>query len=221
MEILKRAADGGTTLMVATPHGDVRARWNDVQSLSNMVIELGQALDQEQVSLSLVLGMENPVATDIASRLEKGSALTINGSDYILMELPFAQLPNYWEEVLFQLQLLGLRPLLAHPERQAQLQKDSTLVARIVERGVLIQVTIGSLAGSFGPKVKKTAEAFLKQGLVHILASDCHGADGSRSPEFRAGFDAARKLVGEEVATRLVSDNPWAIVRRGSSNLTA
>lgn len=211
MEMLRNAARCGTDLIVATPHGGDRGRWDRVDSLERLCRELNEASVQEELPLRVALGMENPIELDVVGQIEKGAALTINSSSYILIELPFSQLPIYWEESLFQLQLQGLRPVIAHPERQAQIQDDPSLLAGAVNRGVLAQVTGGSLVGRFGPKVRKTADTLLKKGLVHIVASDCHGPDGSRGPDLQKAFDAAAKLAGRERAVKMLSETPRAI----------
>ena len=215
--MLRRAARGGTSLIVATPHGGDRGRWSDVESLHRLCHDLNAALETEQLPLTLVLGMENPLEPDTVAQVERGTALSINRSEYILVELPFLQLPLYWEEVLFQLQLRGLRPIIAHPERQAQIQQKPGLLADVVGRGVLTQVTAGSLVGHFGPRVRKVAEKLFKDGLVHVVASDCHAPDGPRSPDLQEGFRAATKLVDQEFATQITSEVPWSISRGDSS----
>ena len=212
VEMLKRAAQGGTSIVVATPHGDARRRWDKVNTLRSLCDELNKALEQEQVALSLVLGMETGMELDLVEQVEKGESLTINNSRYILVEPPFSQLPLFWEEALFRLQLGGLQPILAHPERQNQVQAKPDLIAGVVDRGVMVQVTAGSVAGKFGPKAKKTAEYLLKNQLVDVLASDCHTVGGSRSPDMAEGFQAAVKLVGRESAERMVSVLPLKIV---------
>ena len=209
--MLRMAASCGTTLMAATPHGDSRRTWDKVDSLKGMCRDFNKELEREHVPMTLVLGMEVPLELDTVKQIEKGMALTINGSDYILVEIPFLQLPLYWKEVLFQLQLLGLRPIIAHPERQAQIQENPDLLAAAVDRGVFAQVTAGSIAGHFGTRARRTAETLLKRGAVHIIASDCHNADGPRNPDLREGYQAAAKLVGHDAAVQLVSETPWTI----------
>ena len=210
--MLRQAAGGGTALVVVTPHGDNRATWSEIRELQRLLAELKDNMQKEGTPLQLVLGMEVPLTMDAAEDVAKGTALTINGSNYVLVELPFQQLPLYWEQALFQLQLKGLRPILAHPERQNDIQANPHLISGVVDRGVLTQVTAGSLAGSFGPKVKKAAETLLKRRLVHVIASDCHRSEGPRSPEMAAGFQAAVKLVGEELLAQMAIETPMAIV---------
>ena len=156
----------------------------------------------------------------LAERLEEGSALTYNGSEYVLVELPFTQLPLYWEQVLFQLQLAGKQPVIAHPERQAQIQGNPGLLAGAVGRGVLTQITAGSLSRRFGSRVRKSAETLLKSGLTHVIASDAHGVQDPRSPDLLDGFNAAARPVGQEASTHMMTDLPRAIAL-GSPKLPA
>ena len=213
LAMLRSAADSGTTLIVATPHSDRRKRWDNVDSLRGLCLTLNEELESENVPLTVVLGMEIPVELNTLEQIKKGNALTLNGSAYTLVELPFLQLPIYWEEVLFQIQISGLHPVIAHPERQAQIQETPELLAPAVDRGVLAQVTAGSLVGHFGPQVRKSAETLLKKGLVHVISSDCHRPDGPRGPGLVEGFQAAAKIVGEELALQMASETPRSIVR--------
>ena len=131
--MLRKAASSQTAIMVATPHSGDRGRWNKVESLRRLCQDLNQALESDAIPLKLVLGMENALDLDTVDQVEQGTGLTINGSSYILVELPFHQLPLYWEEVLFRLQLNGLQPIIAHPERQSQIQSNPSLLVEAVE----------------------------------------------------------------------------------------
>ena len=112
MEMLKRAAQGGTSIVVATPHGDARRRWDKVNTLRRLCDELNKALEQEQVALSLVLGMETGMELDLVEQVEKGDSLTINNSRYILVEPPFSQLPLFWRRHCSGCSLVDCSPFL-------------------------------------------------------------------------------------------------------------
>ena len=215
VELLRGAAASGTTHIVATPHGDHRGTWDTIASLRELCRDVTRTLAAEQIHLTLSLGMENPLELDTADKLDRGGALTLNSSAYVLVELPFQILPLYWEEALFRIQLQGYHPIIAHPERQAQLQENPDLLAGPVSRGVLTQMTASSLAGGFGPKVKKASEAFFKKGLASLMASDCHSHAGSRGPDMRTGVEAGARLVGKTAAVDMVSNTPRAIVGLG------
>ena len=81
-----------------------------------------------------------------------------------------------------------------------------------VERGMLTQVTAGSVTGLFGDEVKRLTHSLLRRGLVHILASDTHAASGPRSPALLPGMEAAAEIVGAEKARAMVLDTPRAVI---------
>ena len=67
--------------------------------------------------------------------------------------------------------------------------------------------------GRFGKNVERFTKELLKQNLVHIIASDCHTAYGSRKPIMSRGFQAAARVVGHSAAYIMVHDIPDAILR--------
>ena len=69
------------------------------------------------------------------------------GTD-LLVETPYGPVPEMFEDLLFRIQVRGFRVLLAHPERNESFQRDPARLERIVERGVLVQLTASSVVGS-------------------------------------------------------------------------
>jgi len=152
------------------------------------------------------------MALDLVRQLEGGHAFPLNGSRYILVELPLQSYPPYTGQVLFDLQVRGYRPILAHPERNETIQGDHHLLENLVERGMLAQLTASSLLGAWGPRAKKTAEVFLERHLVHVIATDAHHVEGFRAPVLSRGFQAATRLIGQEAATAMVLHIPEKIL---------
>lgn len=206
------AADNGTKTVVATPHRKDVTEGFSVGYVHELVSKFKTQLAAEKVDLKIVLGMENHLDLDLPDALENGTALRLNGSRYVLVELPFFGYPNYVEDVLFKIQLMELTPVLAHPERIEAIQKDLELLAAFVRRGMLSQVTAGSIVGHFGGKVKRLTRAMLKRGLVHVIAADAHFAQGPRSPTLTPGYAAAVEIVDEEQASEMVLATPEAII---------
>lgn len=209
---LKNAAAAGTSLLVATLHGDGRAKWTTVDELRHAVKTLNLRCQDDGLKIRVVLGMENPLERPPLARLDAGTALCLDGAKHLLVEFPYVAMPLGWEEILFQIQLSGRVPIIVHPERQTEVQKDPMLLAGPVERGVLVQVTAGSLAATFGSHVRHTAETLMRKGLVHILASDTHWPEGSRSPSMMEGYTAAARLVGVEAAGRMAASLPRSLL---------
>jgi protein-tyrosine phosphatase len=131
---------------------------------------------------------------------------------YLLLELPLNDIPNDVDERLFDYTLRGLRPILAHPERNAALARHPGTVYALVQRGVLMQMNAGSLTGRFGRGVRKTALSLLDHGLVHFVGSDGHNR-GSRPMALSGAFKVVASRLGRDAAQALVHDNPLKAVR--------
>jgi len=101
--------------------------------------------------------------------------------------------------------------ILSHPERNQGLLKQPRLVESLVDRGCLMQVTCGSLTGTFGTASQKMAEWMLEAGLVHFLATDAHGPK-SRRPLMQHAFERAAVIAGRQAAVDLCCRNPAAVV---------
>ncbi|HAL48352.1 MAG: hypothetical protein FI707_16975 [SAR202 cluster bacterium] len=206
------AAEQGTEMLLATPHRKDVTEQSSVAHIQSLVREVNAWLGERDYDMTMVLGMENHLDLDLPAEIEAGRALPMNGTEYILVEMPFFGRPNWVEEVLFQIQLQGLKPVLAHPERIEAFQRDPDMLAMFVDRGILTQVTAGSPVGHFGRRVERITRDMLDRNLVHILASDTHNPSGPRSPKLRRGVEAVAKIVGHEAAERMVTDTPKSIL---------
>ena len=212
LRMARAAAETGTRVMLATPHRrDVTER-SSVDYVGGLLHQMNDQIAGLGIDLSLRQGMENHLDLDLPDEVSAGRALQINGSRYILVEMPFFGRPNYVEEVLFQLQVMGVTPVLAHPERIEAFQRDVGLLEAFVERGMLSQVTSGSLVGHFGKRVRRFTHSLLRRGLVHVIASDTHFATGSRSPTLLPGIEKATATLDSTTVQAMVVDTPKAIL---------
>jgi protein-tyrosine phosphatase len=213
VEMARLAYEDGTRTIVATPHNrDVNER-SSISAVRAIVDRLKQEIQAQSIPLNVLLGMENHLEMDTPEQVDRGLAIPIEGTHYILIELPFEFYPFYGEEVLFKLQLKGLRPIVVHPERNLAIQDNSQILANLVQKGALAQITAGSITGTLGREPQKVSMELLQQNLVHIIASDCHAARGTRKPLLSDGVAAAARVVGREAARTMVEDIPQAILQ--------
>ncbi len=103
----------------------------------------------------------------------KKKLLTL-GNDFILFETSFMSEPVYLKEAIFKIQSLGLKPILAHPERYQYLHNDWALATDLFERGTYFQINLNSLSGYYSIPVKKMVAKLIKSKMVHFFGSDCH-----------------------------------------------
>ena len=206
LAMLESAIADGITHVVATPH------------LSNQYsfdyLRVRKLRDELQVKIGdrlfLATGCDfhlNP--ENLAALRADPPRFCINQHDYLLVEFNEYSIPPSMDQTLHDIQLLGLRPVITHPERNSILRLQTERLAKWVRLGCRVQVTAGSLLGVFGAVAQKDALRWLAGGLVHIVASDAHNMRG-RPLKLRPAFDLVREQFGEEKAHALFVENPMA-----------
>lgn len=198
------AADGVTTI-VATPH--VNGPFPSPAQILTKCKQLNETLLREGIPLEILPGAEMYAMADRAFFIDR----TINSTPYILVEFPLTHLPAQAARAIFNLQVNGFKPVIAHPERIPNVVAKPQLMEELLAGQVYLQLTAGSLTGSFGPGPEKCARYLLKKGVVHFIASDGHAVD-YRRPVLSEGLKIASRLIGNEAARRLVLDNPKAVL---------
>jgi protein-tyrosine phosphatase len=175
------------------------------------VRELRLALQDEAILLEVLTGGE--IALDELGNLsaDERRRFGLGGNPgYLLLETPYFGWPLAFAEIVTGLVAAGTTPVIAHPERNRDVAEDPRRLAKLVELGALVQVTAASLDGRLGRAVRACAQTLLSLDLVHLLASDAHGA-GVRE----IGLAAAREAVGDDrLGDWLTRDVPAAIVAR-------
>jgi protein-tyrosine phosphatase len=128
-----------------------------------------------------------------------------------LVEFSDFLIPKTTGEILGRLLGAGMRPIVAHPERNPILSGRIGDLAVWVERGCLLQLTAQSLLGSFGRAAKACSEGLIGRGLAHFLASDGHDTV-RRPPVLDLAWRAVEQSFGRPAAQRLLVDNPRAVL---------
>lgn len=205
--MIQTAAAAGTVRMIATPHANYQFAY-DVERVRELCAEL-QA--QAPEGLQLHTGCEMHLSYEnVQTALADPRRLSLNGSRYLLVEFPeFFDGPSLGQ-VLGQLLALGLVPVLAHPERNANFQQHQDLLHSYLRRGCITQVTGSSFAGRFGRTAQQFSHELLEANLIALVASDGHSAR-QRSPSLQQSFALVAEEAGEEVARALFIDNPGAV----------
>jgi protein-tyrosine phosphatase len=208
LEIARRAAADGVRVIAATPHvrDDYPTR---PATMERLVGELRTAIAGEGIDIDLRPGGE--IAIDWLDRLSDDDLVSFGlaGSrHYLLLEFPYAGWPLSLHEWVFRLVTRRITPVIAHPERNADVQANPDELRPLVDAGALVQITAASLDGRIGRSSRAAAKALIEQGLAHLLASDAH------TPDIReAGLLAAAEAVGDaDLARWLTLEMPTAIV---------
>jgi len=213
LEFLRIARQDGVRTVVATPHMKPGVYDNTRQTILERVAMVREAARGDSAEgVELLPGAEVYFTADLTARARAGELMTVGDRGrYLLLELPYQQVPMHVDDTIFQLKLLGITPIMAHPERVAYYLEDIRRVEASVRLGALTQVTGASITGRFGRKARDFANEMLSRNLVHVLASDSHDVR-YRPPVLAEAMRVASGAVGDELARRMVEDTPRAIL---------
>jgi protein-tyrosine phosphatase len=211
--MVKQGEKAGITTICATPHLLHQVTPQIEQKINYSFDSLRTKIANSGSKVDIVLGSEIYVREDLSS-LKEFAFFTLNKTGrYLLMELPWGQIPHNVDRIVFELQLEGQIPIIAHPERSMISKRDLAKVEDLVQKGALMQVNAGSLLGLFGRKIKKMAEELLRRNLAHFLASDAHDHFSCPIEILPKALTCASKIIGGEKAEELVVSNPRQVIR--------
>jgi protein-tyrosine phosphatase len=212
LAMAKLALADGIRTIVATPHWPIDGGQTGGARVRELVAEAQERLRAAELPLRVLPGHELQIISNIESALESGEALPLADSRFVLLETPYFELPPYLRDMIFRLESQGYQPVLAHPERNPNVQHDLRCLESLVDAGCLLQVNAGSILGQFGPRPRRTAENLLARGWVQVIASDAHSPT-TRPPVLAAAARSAARWVGIEAAQALIGASPFAIVQ--------
>lgn len=204
-------ADGIKTI-IATPHfNDEFYSGNTKERIMSEVKNLQKEYSNEGIDIELIPGCEVGMSVELPELLRRDVVMTLNSGSYMLIELPAYKIPIYCEQILFELQVLGIKPIIAHPERNIEIQNDIEIVKRLFRRGILFQTDAHSLLGLWGRKVKRLAWNMLNENLLSFVASDAHSVR-SRQPVLRKAYETVANEIGFVKARKLFQGNADMVI---------
>lgn len=168
-------------------------------------------ISQKVNSPILYLGNEMYLSENIISLLKEQKGSTINGTNYLLFEMPLNAKTIGLEEVIYTLLQNKIIPILAHPERYISIQKNPQMVYELVEKGVLMQANYGSIIRQYGTKAQIIVSKLLQSNLIHFLGSDVH-RQNSIYPKIPQILEKLKLLIGEQKLEELTTRNPKKVI---------
>lgn len=173
LAMLRLLGNLGYRKVIATPHVMTGVYPNTIHTIRKAEARLRSSDGFDALDVSLQVAAEYMLDEGFAGLLASGELLAF-GEAWVLVECSFLQPWPGYRELLFELQLQGYTPVLAHPERYPYWQADSRELDALSDAGVLFQVNLMSLAGRYGSRVRRHSERLLKEGRVSFLGSDLH-----------------------------------------------
>jgi protein-tyrosine phosphatase len=208
LEIARAMVRDGVERVAATPH--VRDDWPTTPEIMELgVAQLRAVLADEGIPLDVLPGGE--ISLDALPQLSPGelSQFGLGGNPrLLLLEFPYSCWPLGIADTVGRLTSSGIVPVLAHPERNPEVQRDPARLGPLVRAGAIVQLTAASVDGRLGSRPRAASRRLLDLELAHLVASDSH------SPDVRgAGLAAAARSLGDEaLGSWLTHDVPAALL---------
>jgi len=212
LAMAEMAVADGVRSVIVTPHQLGNYSRNRGDTVRGFTSRFQRELNQRSIPLRVLPGADVRIEPDMIQKIEAGDVVSLaDHRRHVLLELPH-ELYMPLEGLLRALRAAGMTGILSHPERNQGILREPHVVEELVESGCLMQVTAGSLTGSFGLDIQGFAEWLVQEGLVHFLATDAHGTS-SRRPLMSPAYYRAIELVGQRRAEELCSLNPASVMK--------
>lgn len=163
----------GYRKLYTTPHIFRDLYFNSPDTIRPNYEIVKKAIEEKNWDIEFHFAAEYYLDDHFENLIAKDDLLTM-GKRFVLLEYSFEEEPANAKRALFNLQLQGYKPILAHPERYNYLHNTFQKYEELAERDVFLQLNINSLSGHYGPNVRKISERLIDAGLISFIGTDCH-----------------------------------------------
>ncbi|MNG02854.1 Tyrosine-protein phosphatase YwqE [compost metagenome] len=175
------------------------------------VEEMNRIFDSYELPVKLHTGQEIRVYDGLIDDWENNKLLTLANSKYILLELPHSHVPGYLDEMIYELSIRDLVPVIAHPERNKEIMESPELLEGWIEHGALCQVTSHSIIGLFGRKIQRTTIHLCRSNMNHFISSDAHNCK-ERAFALKEAYRLVDRSLGRGVMNRYKENSKQLLI---------
>lgn len=173
LSLIKSLMNIGIKQFITTPHVMQHVWENTSESILNRQNDVNKLLKEQGINVPLKAAAEYLMNDDFVQLFKNDSVLTLK-DNYVLVEMSYINAPIQLYEIIFDLQVAGYKPVLAHPERYNFYHNNFNEYLKLKKAGCLFQLNLLSVVGYYGESVAKTAQKLLAEGLIDFASSDTH-----------------------------------------------
>jgi protein-tyrosine phosphatase len=180
----------GTGVLFATPHV-----WPHLTLTAEREVEIESAFHRVRATAGLELRLGYELTPTAALLDEDPARYVLEGTDRVLLEVPFTGRADLVFALAEHIEAAGLRPVIAHPERTEAVLDKPFLAEELAARGWALQVNSSSLLGQHGIEPEEVGWSLVERGLATVIASDGHRS--TRPAHLDVAYSLARQRIGE------------------------
>lgn len=174
INLIKQLYHLGYKKIITTPHTMSDFYRNTPETILGGMEKVRAELKDAGIPVQLEAASEYYLDYDFEQKIDSEPLLTFGKNNYLLFELSFINPPDNLYQAIFKMQLKGYKPVLAHPERYNYWHGNFDKYEELMDKGVLLQLNIGSVSGYYSPATKKIAEKMIDKNMISLLGTDCH-----------------------------------------------
>lgn len=195
IQLIRGLKELGYKKLITTPH----IMWDMYKNTREDILEgynsLQKRISEEKIDITIEVAAEYFLDNYFKNLLEEKEPLLTINENLVLVEFSLASEPIDLKEILFEMQLQGYQPVIAHPERYSYNERNHEFFADMKSSGYWFQLNILSLAGVYGRSPQVLARNFIKNNYYELVGTDLHNQLQLRMlKDFRFGTELNRLL---------------------------
>lgn len=190
----------GYKKIITTPHIKQAFYANDASTILPGLEQVRQALDAAGITVELSAAAEYFLDAGLIEALREDQPLLTLSGNKLLVEISFVSPPMQLHEFLYELQVKGYIPVIAHPERYRYYHHDEQQYRKLIDLGCQLQLNLLSLVSHYGRDVKKAAFRLLDKQWVSYLGTDLHHG---------RHLETMRRILKDSSLMRRLDEYPW------------
>jgi tyrosine-protein phosphatase YwqE len=172
--LIKGMMELGYTKLITTPH----IMWDMYKNTREIVLDkleqLRAAVKAEGLAVEIEAGAEYFLDDHVAGLLRNNEPLLTVSGRMVLVEFSLAHPSMSLKDILFEMQMQGYQPIIAHPERYIYLERNKEFYEELKDIGCLFQLNLLSLSNHYGRSVYELAQYLVKKGYYDLVGTDLH-----------------------------------------------
>ena len=196
LELIRGMKELGYRKLITTPH-IIWDMYRNTPAIINDKLELvRKAVKEEGIDIEIHAAAEYFLDEHVEELLKKKEPLLTVSGKKVLTEFSLAFPSLNTKDILFEMQMQGYQPIIAHPERYIYLQQNKEFYQELKDIGCLFQLNILALSGHYGRSVKDLAEYLLQKGFYDLVGTDLHHFRHLEELQYAEMTAALQKAIG-------------------------
>lgn len=163
----------GFEKFICTPHIMEGVHPNTKSTIAAAHETLRKELSVLDPKVEIFAAAEHMIDDGLDTLIKKDN-LSVMPGGYVLIEMSYLSESKALFQTILDIQNLGYKPILAHPERYNYYHYNFDMYKRIKDAGCLLQLNLLSISRYYGTEVKVAALTMIKSGMYDFVGTDTH-----------------------------------------------